>query len=304
MFPAIARLPRADSATLQQWLGRAATATSIVLALILGDRLAALLWALVPPPDQAEFALPDAKVIGGQPPERDEVAYQRIAGWHLFGEVPQAPAPKAAQPQPAPESVPATQLKLSLRGVFHYPDEPRQRAIIAGQDGKEDVYAVGDSLPGGATLQEIGPYRVVLSRQGRLEALSFPEDAQGGSGGRGSIQVTPTAETVTRIDASGLVGRYRESMKNDPTALSDIAQVQPYIELGTFRGFRLRPGRQSNLLRQLGLRPGDVVTSVNGVPLDSMAQAMESLRNFADSDQMDITVQRNGREISYNFQLN
>jgi general secretion pathway protein C len=93
-------------------------------------------------------------------------------------------------------------------------------------------------------------------------------------------------------------------MKNDPTALSDIAQVQPYIELGTFRGFRLRPGRQSNLLRQLGLRPGDVVTSVNGVPLDSMAQAMESLRNFADSDQMDITVQRNGREISYNFQLN
>ncbi len=305
MLPAIARLPRADSAALQVWLGRAAALAALLLALLLGDRLAALVWDLVPVPQapSPQSGTGVATTPGVAPSEG--VAYQRIAGWHLFGEVAKAPPPPPEVPNEVPDEVPATQLRLSLRGVFHYPDVPRQRAIIASPDGKEDVYSVGDALPGGATLEDIGAQRVVLSRQGRLEALSFPEDALAGSmGGRSPVVSAPSAETTTLIDAAGLAERYRESMQNDPTALADIAQVQPYIEAGNFRGFRLRPGRQPNLLRQLGLRPGDVVNSVDGVPLDSMAQAMQSMTTLVESDQVDVTILRDGREIPYTFRLN
>ena len=304
MLSAIARLPHADSAALQGWLGRAAAAAALLLAVLLGDRLAALVWALVPLPEQTAPALPAVAAAGGASRGEEGGGYQRIAGWHLFGEVPKAPTTPPPAPVQVPESVPATQLRLDLRGVFHYPDVSRQRAIIAGQDGREDVYAIGDSLPGGAILEDIGPQRVVLSRQGQMEALSFPEEGQRLGLGQPATGAAPVSETTTRIDATALAGRYRENMENDPTALADIAQVQPYIEAGAFRGFRLRPGRQANLLRQLGLRPGDVVTSVNGVPLDSMAQAMEALRNLAESDQVEVIILRNGRDVPYSFQLN
>lgn len=305
MMPAIVRLPRADSAALQVWLGRTAAITAFLLALLLGDRLAVLAWDSVPVPQlpSPQGGASVETVVGERPSEG--VAYQRIAGWHLFGKVAKAPPPPPEVPKEVPEEVPATQLRLSLRGVFHYPDVDRQRAIIASPDGKEDVYTVGDALPGGATLEDIGAQRVVLSRQGRLEALSFPEDGLAGAlGSRSQGFGAPSAETTTLIDAVSMAQRYRETMQSDPTALADIAQVQPYIEAGNFRGFRLRPGRQPNLLRQLGLRPGDVVTSVDGVPLDSMAQAMESMTSMVESDQVDVTILRNGRQIPYTFRLN
>jgi general secretion pathway protein C len=276
------------------------------LVLLLAERLAALTWLLFPEPDLPVPDLPGGVMVTVGAGEDSGRGYREIASWHLFGQL----AVKAEKPKEkveAPENVPETKLQMTLRGVYHTSDLKLARAIVAGRDSREGVYAVGDSLPGGVTLEEIEPRRIVLSRQGRFEALSFPE-AKNPGGVQVSLSrrqpVGSSTEPTQSVDVVALAERYRKAVASDPTALADIAQVQPFIEQGTFRGFRLRPGRKRNLLRQLGLRSGDIVTSVNGVPLDSMSQAMDSLRMLGDASQIDLTVLRDGREVPFSFRLN
>jgi len=71
---------------------------------------------------------------------------------------------------------PETRLKLTLRGVFASEDSSGGRAIVGDPQGKEENYAVGDPLPGGAKLSEIYPDRIILERNGRFETLRLPKE--------------------------------------------------------------------------------------------------------------------------------
>jgi general secretion pathway protein C len=307
MLATLTRKLNDDQSRLHGALARAAGVVTVVLVVLLADRFAALTWSVVPRPSIPVPELPSGvrtvapQGIGGA------VDHTQLAGLHLFGQA-QAQQAKPAPEAPVPENMPETRLRLTLRGVFHSTDGDLARVIVAGPDGREEVYSLGASLPGGAQLEEIAPERVILVRDGQRETLTFPVD------NRSSIQVNsapspdqaaqPVAATATRINATSLAEQYRQTMESDPSALTDIAQVQPFIDQGTFRGFRLRPGRKPALLRQLGLRPGDVVTTIDGVQLDNMSRAMESLRTFAEADQVDVTILRNGRQIPYSYRLN
>jgi len=309
MLATLTRKLSDDQSRLHGALARTAGVVTVVLVVLLADRFAALTWSVVPRPIIPVPALP----AGVRPVVTQGAAgvsdYTQLAGLHLFGQV-QARQAKPVPTTPVPENMPETRLRLTLRGVFYSNDGDLARVIVAGPDGREEVYSLGASLPGGAQLEEIAPERVILVRDGQRETLTFPVDK------RSSVQVNqapppgpdqttePVAATATRINATSLAEQYRQSMETDPSALTDIAQVQPFIDQGTFRGFRLRPGRKPALLRQLGLRPGDVVTTIDGVQLDNMSRAMESLRTFADADQVDVTILRNGRQIPYSYRLN
>jgi S1-C subfamily serine protease len=47
---------------------------------------------------------------------------------------------------------------------------------------------------------------------------------------------------------------------------------------------------------RLGLRPGDLVTAINGTPLDDPARGNEVFRTIGSSSEARITVMRNGRQ--------
>lgn len=91
---------------------------------------------------------------------------------HLFGQ------PSKANNTPLAEVVnaPETRLRLKLRGVFAHSDNDQSRALVAEQDKSAQYYRLGDSLPGGATLDRVATDHVVLNRNGVLETLSFNAD--------------------------------------------------------------------------------------------------------------------------------
>jgi general secretion pathway protein C len=43
-------------------------------------------------------------------------------------------------------------------------------------DGRDQVFRVGDSLPGGAILKRVTINGVFVERKGELESLSFPQN--------------------------------------------------------------------------------------------------------------------------------
>ncbi len=92
-----------------------------------------------------------------------------------------------------------------------------------------------------------------------------------------------------------VVDRVRRMIAQDPGSVAEIMRPQPVFANGQQRGYRVYPGRNRAQFSRLGLRPGDLVMSVNGTPLDDPQRGMEIFRSIGSSDQVRVTVERNGR---------
>ena len=290
-------------------LARLAPLVNMLLVILLAHGLARLSWSLLPPPPPLPAPVEPAVPIPQNTQAMAGVDYRQIAGWHLFGEV------GIEKPEPAPVKVnaPETRLNLTLMGIFYAEDGGRPLALIEGA-GDKLAYGLNDELQGaarGVTIQAIEKDRVVLSRNGRLETLSLPRASGAISNAppQGlSLPVveqtppTPSASDQT-VDASTIAQRFRSEALARPEALQDLAFVDPYVRNGQFMGFRLRPGRDRRLLRQLGLRSGDVLTEVNGVRLDDPGKGFAVLQNLLNAPSVQVQVLRNGTEVPITFQL-
>jgi general secretion pathway protein C len=64
---------------------------------------------------------------------------------------------------------------------------------------------------------------------------------------------------------------------------------------GQLKGYRVFPGRNRQQFIALGLRPGDLVTEINGVALSDPAQGMQIFNTLSESSQVQVTLERNGK---------
>lgn len=104
-------------------------------------------------------------------PQASQAQITDVTRGHLFG---QPQATQSQQPLQT-ENLPATNLRLTLRGVSASSGEESASVLVEGPDQQTQVYRIGDNLPGNAILRAIYPTRVVIERNGRLENLYFPE---------------------------------------------------------------------------------------------------------------------------------
>jgi len=259
--------------------GRAAlphlpAAATLLFALAAGFAGARLLWAVydaISPPPPVPVVQPSAAAA----PTDDSVASaERLAELAPFGTADES----ALDATDAPE----TRLDLRLSGVIAGGDPRFSRAFIAsGQEG-ERGYAVGAAVPGGAIVRTVHPDRVVLSRNGALETLRLP---RGSSGGDVS-------------EAAPLVAAEVRSAQANPSRLLEWMRPVAATESNTGRqlGYRVYPGRDPDRFTKLGLMPGDLVTAVNGQPLDDPARSMELMRSLTASDSITLTIERDGAQ--------
>lgn len=212
---------------------------------------------------------------------------KQMPGWRLMGEAKVEAAPvKPAAPVDAPE----TRLKLTLRGAFASDDPDYARAIIADQRGQEEMYAVGDKVPGNAELSEIHVDRVILMRSGRYETLSLPEETGSGSVGRSTVR--------SRSPGQGdRLKSLRKTLKQNPKSLYGLVRTTPKRgDDGKMIGYTLQPGRDPDLFSSMGLQAGDVVTRVNDVALSDLSSGMRALKSAQGGDSVTLTVMRGGQE--------
>lgn len=79
------------------------------------------------------------------------------------------------------------------------------------------------------------------------------------------------------------------------------AKAVPVMENRTITGFRLDWFEQSSLFGKLGLKEGDVLKSVNGVKLDSLAAVMRVFEQFQNSSMIELGVERGGKSQSITY---
>jgi general secretion pathway protein C len=225
------------------------------------------------------------KAMRGAPPspvQRRSVDVAAIVNASLFGKatVSSASAQDAA-------NAPQTTMPLVLTGIIAAEDPHDGLAILGENVAAAKVYAVGDNIPGGAKLHSVYVERVVIDRNGRLESLMLPHQAQGSG---------PPPSAAALQTESPVMDRMRKLISDDPGLMADIMRPQPVFAAGKQKGYRVYPGRNRAAFSRLGLHPGDLVTAINGTPLDDPARGQEIFRTLGSSSEAHITVMRGGQQ--------
>ncbi len=184
--------------------------------------------------------------------------------------------------------VPETTLDLTLKGTIWDSERDRAVAIIEYRN-EEKVYSIGDPVVAGATLYLVEPQRVILQRAGgRLEELRLSEPSQISA----SARLPRNRQTRRRLSTTSRNTVLRSAVNSG--ALSEIIRPQPHFADGRLKGYRIYPGRQRRTFAELGFRPGDLATSINGVPLTDPDQSTNLLAGIDQGSQLTVTVERNG----------
>jgi general secretion pathway protein C len=291
---------------------------SWLLVAAIAYSLATTVLYMVSPPVTAPSAANAATPAGTTRPAADINA---ILSRQMFGTAASGDAVVAIGDAPTV----ATQLPLELLGVF-VADDPQQSAAIVAQRGRQGtLYAVGEEVPGSATLVEVQSDHVVLRRAGIREALYFPPPGAGltaraaaVNAGLPPIEAEPSPdydgtyeeaydETMAAPpdeapDASSaaspreLLESYRQRLDDDPDQTMAELGVAP-VAAGAAEGYRVGDLAQSPYLSQTGLQPGDVILSVNGRPVGDLSQDRLELDNVLAEGSARLEVQRGSRRF-------
>ena len=226
------------------------------------------------------------RVPAGTPPQLSArtraVDTAMIANAHLFGT---APVVAASQD---PRNAQQTTLPLVLTGIISA-DDPQNGLAILGQTAQSaKVFAVGDNVPGGAKLHLVYSDYVLIDRGGTLEKLLLPRQVASGA-------PPPTSNMLNNAEPP-VAERMRKLITEQPSLLADVMRPQPVFANGKQTGFRVYPGRNRQAFVRLGLRAGDLVTAINGTPLDDPEHGQEIFRTLGSSPEAHVTVTRNGQQ--------
>ena len=241
----------------------------------------------------------------------------KVSDLELFGRA-QAAAPKEVI------DAPETKLNLELQGVFIAEDDNRSTAIIGQRSKVGELYAIGDRLPGNATLASVYVDHVLIRRSGRVEKLMFSEGklnidkTNASTRGSRAVPHTRSGSTVSRAELEQIRDRLRNAAPPNPdtgptgnrgSGLEDYAQrlrQDPTSVLGEVglsavndgesSGYRVDASAQS-AIRQAGLQPGDVVVSVNGRPIGNVMNDTALIDQVMASSRVRVEVQRGERRF-------
>ncbi len=212
------------------------------------------------------------------------VDVQRVVSAHLFGVA-------VADRSQDPANAPLSSANLILAGTIATHD-PKHGIGIISDGGPAKVYSVGDNV-NGASLHSVYLDHVILDRAGVLETLVLPRQLTGGG-----PAPAPRRNAAADPRTAAAVDSIRRMVQQDPGLLDQVMRTVASYDnaAGKLRGFRAYPGRNRAIFNKLGLKPGDLVTAINGTVLDDPQRSQEVFNTIQSSDHVTVTVERGGQK--------
>ena len=213
-------------------------------------------------------------------------------------------------------AAPETRLNLELQGVFTNNNPDLSSAIIAERGKNGELFGIGDRVPGNAFLHAVEQNHVLIKRGTRLEKLLFPKQrlnitsanqrstsSRGASKARSSTRtIRPSGGTSTpsggsEVSAASAAGNSsRDKMLRNPEqAIRDFG-FEP-VAPGRASGYRVGTNASNSAVASAGLQPGDVVISVNGMPVGVAMNDARLFDQVRSAGRARVEVEREGRRF-------
>jgi general secretion pathway protein C len=229
-------------------------------------------------------------VPGTTAPAHGQTDLRAIVDAHLFGQA------VIADTEARPTSMP-----LVLAGVLALQDPSQGMAILGPTPTQGKLYSVGAAVPGGARLHAVYPDHVVLDRGGTLESLVLPRKT--------AASAPPPASMAAQLPAASAPPPAQRiqaiAQRRNSGILGGLIRAQAVFQQGRLQGYRIFPGTRADpeVFSQLGLRPGDMITAVNGTMLDDANRANEILETLSSASSARLGLIRNGTQVDVSVDL-
>lgn len=186
-----------------------------------------------------------------------------------------------------PATATVTSAGLTLFGINLNEATGGGSAIIAGEDGVQTSYAVGDEIAPGLKLAGVAFDHVLLDRGGARESLFLDQSGAAPVAGTAPALPAPTPE-IGATPASG------GAPNGELTAAAIKAGIgfAPRTENGRVTGLVVQPQGDGATFRAAGLRPGDVIRSVGGRPIGSASDAAALANQLTPGARIALEVER------------
>ena len=270
--------------------------TSGLLVVLIAYILADFVLLFMGAESETAQSAPQAAIQNRQPTVQSIRYAREIAALHLFGQA-------KGKTVDSMEDLPDTPLNLKLKGILAV-GEKEGLAIIEGGGRKQEVYSIGEKLPGNATLKAVYGDRVVLESSRGLETLRLPKE-------KSLIEFEEEETESQSSDEDGPNGSesladYRKQYMSNPASLYELAKnFQPLTgEGGQFLGYKVGGEMQNPVFDQVGLESEDVIVEINGIKLNRPENGMRALQRLRRDSKVMITVLRNGQETKIAHELN
>src|SRR5262245_3922984 len=181
--------------------------------------------------------------------------------------------------------------------------KPAASVALLRSEGRVRIVGVGETAFGGRVVA-IAPGKVTLDYpSGPFElrlTSSRPAAAEIRLASPAPAPSAPAAEPGSRsLPRRDVERRLADEI---PRILAETALV-PMIEEGQVRGFTLTRLPEGTLLTEAGLRPGDALTGINGVAVDSLPTLIGLWPKLRNESELRAVVLRNGQAVPLSVTL-
>lgn len=307
----------------------------LLIVVWLAHSLAQLFWIVAPSPAIRPAQVGAGTVTtAGTGDSKNDIDIGRLRELSVFGSSEAGSDPEAAaaslrplEPQIEDQAV-DTKLSLVLQGVINSSDARAARAIIS--DGQnQETYGPGDEIKNmrGVKVAKVLDLRVILDNKGQYESLWLYKDEPDNRRTAARNRTAPVINTPGRswegneeelnegsdTNDTGPVARDTPQAKviGKNVSLEQLGQNLADVVAfnihrgpdGQIQGYKVRPGRNPAAFEAAGLQAGDIVTAVNGTPLDNPGRIMEIYRNLGQATSASLDVERNGDTVTIDIEL-
>lgn len=172
---------------------------------------------------------------------------------------------------------------------------------------KIEIYYLGEEVPGGGTIEDIGRSQVRIKYPDQTETtLLFQEQ----NSSRASSAKVPKS-TRDRSGTIREVGENRwlvsqdmvDSVRENFATQLRLAQMQPRLLDGKTEGFLVQRIYPRSVLAKMGLKKGDVVIDVNNIKLDSPEKALQVFQQLREARKVNVSVERSGQPMTFVYEI-
>lgn len=201
------------------------------------------------------------------------------------------------------EKVFADKIELSWQGKIETLGMPKLSE--AASTGAEAAAPMDEYVP--EPEPEMVPDQLMLQQeqlqQQKIQQEESEEDAAPANPAQAPLAPGVVPPPMPQVDPEANVGSnelasFRQQVAQNNLKLLEVIRPSPVSEKGQLSGFRVTPGQNEALFRQTGLQAGDIVTGINGTPLNSNSSSLQAMQGLMSSASADLTVLRGGQTTS------
>ncbi len=202
-------------------------------------------------------------------------------------------------------------------------------AIVEDPSGKQDVYRVGEDIPGAGRLVAVEINRAIIDRGGRRVAIEIPDTV------KAALEATPANARPAPMrpwpparpmpSREEILQRDKEIEEQEIKSLgpnhysvsrafvsesflnlgelAEEIRATPNVVAGKINGFALSEIESDSVFERIGLKDGDILMRVDGRPLNDPANALAMIPLLRERNSVQVEVMRGGKPVSLKFDM-